>query len=154
MLCAQRTFPHHVPPVHILVTCYRTAYSYVSVPVSHVSLPVLLWTNDSSMITFPAYTYFFWIVNSSMLTIPSYAYSFQLVCRVVIPGLWLIPWLAYLLRLFVLVSLSLIYIRLEMGIRPSSSIYFATTLQVWPARSLVLSSSLLARWSRLLLCNP
>ena len=54
----------------------------------------------------------FWTVDSSMLTILSYTYllrTFVLVCRV---------------------SLHSLYIWLEMGIRPSSSIYFATTLQV------------------------
>ena len=85
------------------------------------------------MLTFLSYAYSFWLVNSSVESL--------------FPDLWLV----YLLRLFVLVSLSLVYIRLEMGICPSSSIYFATTLQVWPARSHVLSSSLLACWPRLLL---
>ena len=45
-----------------------------------------------------------------------------------------------------------LYIRLGMGTCSPSSIYFATTLKVWPARSHELSSSSLAHWPRLLLC--
>ena len=60
-------------------------------------------------------------------------------------------WLVSLLQLFVLVSRSLIYMWLGMRTHSSSSIYFATTLKVRPARSHELSSSLLVCWSRLLL---
>ena len=69
------------------------------------------------------------------------------------------PWtmtryrLVSLLRTFVIVLGSSLYIRLEIRTRSSSSIYFATTLKVWPARSHELSSSSLVRWPRLLLCN-
>ena len=85
----------------------------------------------------------------------SYSYRYGLSTRLWLPFcLTLIPfWLVdssaeslfpdsclpSLLWLFVLVSTDLIYIRLGMRTRSSSSIYFATTLQVWLARSHVLS---------------
>ena len=97
------------------VTCSRTVYLYVPVPVSHVSLTLPIWIVDSSMLTISSYAYSFCLVDSSVESLFLDYDSFMLV---------------YLLRLFVLVSRSLVYIWLEMGIRPSSSIYFATTLKV------------------------
>ena len=98
------------------------------------------------------FTVLLWIVDSSMLTILSYAYPIQLVDSSAY-SLFPDSWLIYFLCLFVLVSRSLVYIRLGMRTRSSSSIYFATTLQVRPARSHILSLSLIAHWPRLLLCD-
>ena len=54
-----RSCARHVSPVHVLVTCYHFAYSYVSVPISRVSLLVPIWTVNSSMLTPLSYAYFF-----------------------------------------------------------------------------------------------
>ena len=98
------------------------------------------------------FTVLLWIVDSSMLTILSYAYPIRLVDSSAY-SLFPDSWLIYFLCLFVLVSRSLVYIRLGMRTCSSSSIYFATTLQVRPARSHILSLSLIAHWPRLLLCD-
>ena len=93
----------------------------------------------------------FYVPLSSRRLVYAYCYLLRLpvvVRQLVISGLWLVYDLSYFLRLLVLVSCSSLYIRLKMGIRPSSSIYFATTLKVWPVRSHELSlilSSLLAK---------
>ena len=116
-LCAQWTYPHHVQPVHVPITCYQFTYLYVPFSFSHVSLTLLLWTIDLSMLTFLSYAFLLRLVDSLFLDYDS----------------------SYFLCLFVLVSLSPLYIWLGMRTRSSSSIYFATTLQVQLARSYILS---------------
>ena len=55
MLCAQwtcrilRTRLSHTPVSRVM--CHRLVYSYVPIPVSRVSLPVQMWTVDSSPAT-------------------------------------------------------------------------------------------------------
>ena len=110
----------------------RTLCAQRTYPHPHHVLPVCLLVCFLSHFTC-LFTLLLWIVDLSVESL--------------FPNLWLL----YLLRLFVLVPTSLVYIWLGMRTRSSSSIYFATTLQVWLARSLVLSSSLIACWPRLLL---
>ena len=155
------------------ITCHRFVYSYIPVPISRVSLTVQIWTVDSSpdtclssvslfvsstcMLTFVAYAFplsFCRLI--SMLTITAYAFPFvvcRLVSRLVISGLWLITEsFPFLVSLYLYLAYYYIY-GLEMWACSPSSIYFATTLKVWPARSHVLSLSSLVRWPRLLLCD-
>ena len=104
-----------------MITRYRFAYSYVSFPISHVSLLVPLWIIDSSMLTILSYAYSFRLVNSSDESLFLYTDSFT-----------------FYACLYLYLS-HLIYIWLGMRTRSSSSIYFATTLQVRLVRSLELS---------------
>ena len=121
-LCAQWTYPHHVPPVRVHITCYWYTYLCVSRLHFTCSLTLLIWTVDSSTLTVSPYAFPFCLVDSSA---GHYSWNSDLFhTRSVSP---------ISLGLFVLVfcvSRSSLYIRLEMGIRPSSSIYFATTLKV------------------------
>ena len=149
MLCAQwtchvlRTCLSHIPVSRI--TCHRLVYSYVSLSVSRVLLLVQIWTVDSSLVTCLFHVSPF-VSSTRVLTFLACACLFSsrrfvlmlthCVCRLVS---WLVSWLISLLRTFVIVSHSPLYIRLGMRTRSSSSIYFATTLKVWPARSQVLS---------------
>ena len=47
------------------ITCSRTVYLYVPIPVSRVSLTLPIWTVDSSMLTLLYYAYLFRLVDSS-----------------------------------------------------------------------------------------
>ena len=100
------------------ITCLRFAYLYVSFPVSHVFLTLPLWTVNSSMPT-------------ACLTLTSFSSSVE--------SLFPDYDSSYHIRLFVLVLTRLVYIQLGMRTHSSSSIYFATTLQVRLVRSHVLS---------------
>ena len=134
-LCAQWTC--HVPRtrlsrIHVSrITCHWLVYSYVSLSISHALLLVQIQTVDSC-------TY----VSRLCLS------PFVLLIRLSTHYSWIVTclWLISLLRTFVIVSRSHYIYGLEMGLCSPSSIYFATTLKVWPVRShelsLVLSRSL------------
>ena len=97
------------------VTCSQLMYLYVPVPVSRVFLLYRFGLSTRLYLRF-----------SLMLT------PFVLSTRLQSHYSWTMTRTVtrLLLRLFVLVSHSLIYIRLRMRTRSSSSIYFATTLVV------------------------
>ena len=147
---------YHVPLARVLVrspfrfTCFltctnmdcRLVYRYLFVSRFPFCL-VDLYTYVSRLCLSP-------FVLSTCLH--AYHYCLHLLIAVCWLVSWPVFWLISLLRTFVIVLSSSLYIRLEMRTLSSSSIYFATTLKVWPARSHELSSSSLARWPRLLLC--
>ena len=147
---AYLVFPFPISRATGSCTCMFPFPFHVFLYVSSFGLSTCLWLRTYSM--FPpssrrlvyAYHYF--------LRLPVIAC--RLVHQLVIPGLWLVRWLVYFLRIFVLVSRSPLYIWLEMGIRPSSSIYFATTLKVWPARSHVLSLVLFSSLAKATALRP
>ena len=144
-LCAQWTC--HVLQTRLsripasCIMCHQLVYSYVSFPVSRVLLLVRIWIVDSSPVTcsslFP-----FWCLSTRLclpllLTLTRYVSSTRLATRYS----WTLTrlQLIFLLSMFVLVSCRPLYIWLGMGTCSPSSIYFATTLKVRPARSHVLS---------------
>ena len=122
-----------VPLSHI--TCHRLVYLYVSLSILRILLLVRIWIVDSSPVTCLFHAFPFRLVDSctyvsrlclspSVSSIHLYDYHYRLrllvlVCRLV-----------FLLWTFVIVLGSSLYIRLEMRTCSSSSIYFATTLQV------------------------
>ena len=117
---------YHVPPARLPV-CF--------LPVSHVSL--LYHFGLSTHLCLPF-----------CLTLTSFDSSTRLQSHY----LWTYDSFTFYNCLYLYLPTRYIY-TIGMRTRSSSSIYFATTLQVRPARSLVLSSSLIARWPRLLLCD-
>ena len=144
-LCAQwtchilRTRLSRIPTSRI--TCHRLVYSYVSFPISRVLLLVRIWIVDSSPVTcsspFPFWCLLTRLCLMLLLTLTRYVLSTHLeTCYS-----WTLTHLQliFLLSMFVLVSRRPLYIRLGMGTCSPSSIYFATTLKVQPARSHVLS---------------
>ena len=153
MLCAQWTchaylaFPFHVPPARLLVrsryrfTCfpYCTDVDWRLICLQYSLMPLLLL---SCRLVY-AYHFRLHVSLFSLSTRLPSCYSWTLTrCQVI-----------SLSCIFVLISrLSTIYTGWRWDCSPSS-IYFATTLKVWPARSHKLSSSSLVRWPRLLLCD-
>ena len=138
------------------ITCHRLMYSYVSLSISCVLLPVPVWIVDSS-------PYVSWlrlspfVSSTRLLMFLAYAFPFvvcRLVSHLVILGLWLVyDSFPFYERLYVYLADCYIY-GLEMWACSPSSIYFATTLKVWPARDPTYSpSSSLVHWPRLLLCD-
>ena len=146
-LISYSRFPYHVPPARVLVrfpsrfTCSLTCtnmdcwlvsgylfvlhFSFCLVD-SSLCLPLLLMLTHCSLSICLA-THYSWTLTRLRL----------------ISLLWT----------FVIVSRSSLFIWLEMRTCSPSSIYFATTLKVWPVRSHELSLSSLVCWPRLLLCN-
>ena len=116
------------------ITCHRLVYSYVSL--SHVLLPVRIWIVDSSPVTC-LFRVSLYVLSARTLTFLAYAFLL-LFCRLVsmltqysLSTRLLTHYrVISLLRTFVIVSRSPLYIRLGMRTRSSSSIYFATTLKV------------------------
>ena len=145
MLCAQWTChvlwtrlpciprsPYHVPPARVLVRfCSRFMCSLTctNMDCRLVSLRLLLMLVSFCFID-SSLAYLLWTVDSSVVRHSSH-FPFLYICNC---------------------TRSPLYIRVGDGDYSPSSIYFATTLKVWPARSHKLSSSSLVRWPRLLLC--
>ena len=146
--------PYHVPPAWVLVCfpshfmCFSYLYKYglTTRPRWLVCLMLLFMFCRLVHLRFSLMPFPFCLDDSSVDSL--------------FLELWLILWLVhphtarlsrYICMYLYLACLVLsLYNGLEMWACPPSSIYFATTLKVWPARSHVLSSSSLARWPRLL----
>ena len=130
---AYLVFPCHVPTACVLVHfCSRFTCFLTCTNVDCRLVPGYLFSSRFS----------FCLVDSSLclpllLMLTRYSLSTRLPSRY----LWTLTHyqLVFLLSMFVLVSCRPLYIRLGMGTCSPSSIYFATTLKVWPARSHVLS---------------
>ena len=147
-LCAQWTC--HVLRTRLLriptfcITCHQLMYSYVPVPISHVFLLVPIWIVDSSPVTclspispfvlstrlFTFSDYTFLHSSRRLVYLRFLAYAFPLSSRrlVSLPvSFWTLTRLRLisLLRVFVLVSRRLLYIRVGDGITP----HLQSTLQ-------------------------
>ena len=107
------SFPYHVLPARVLVCSLSRFTCFFMLP---------FWTNNSSMLTRLAYAYFFWIVDSFADSL-FLDYDSSMTCLSFYDS-------CTLSHMFVLVSRRPLYIRLGMGTRSPSSIYFATTLKV------------------------
>ena len=137
-LCAQwtchvlQTRLSHIPVSRI--TCHRLVYSYISL--SCVLLPVQIWIVNLSPVTC-LFRVSLYVLSARTLTFLAYAFLL-LFCRLVSmltryslsTHLLTRYRVISLLRTFVIVSRSPLYIWLGMRTRSSSSIYFATTLKV------------------------
>ena len=142
-LISYSRFPYHVPPARVLVRFP-----------SHFTCSLTCTNMDWRLVSGYLFVlhFSFCLVDSSLcLPLPLMLTR----CSLSIHDSWTLTRLQLVFPLwtFVIVSCSPLYIRLEMRTCSPSSIYFATTLKVWPARSHELSSSSLVRWPRLLLCD-
>ena len=132
-LISHPRFPYHVPPARVLV---RFPFRFMC------SLTCTNMFCRLVYLRFLLMPFSFCLVDSSLcllllLTLTCYSLSTRLTTRYS----WTMTrlWLVSLLWTFVIVSRSSLYIWLEMRTCSPSSIYFETTLKVWPARSQVLS---------------
>ena len=134
-LCAQRTYPHHVTPAHVLITCYRTAYSYVPVSFSRVLL--LYWYGLSTRLCL-RFRLMLTFYDSSTCLQTRYSWTYDSFTFHGCLYLYLAVWYIYgcgwgLVR------------HLQSTLQPPYK------CDLWdPTYS---PSSLLAHWPRLLLCN-
>ena len=154
-----RLSPCHVPPVRLL---YVSLFSHVTLMLYAQTLYVMvtsLWRSSSRLPTsrwrrydvLPVYPYaciFARRLSSPVLVTPSSLPGSS-------PFYHLPDWTLFLSLTFTAfapvctcISHTCIYTGLEMG-RSPSSIYFATTLVLWPVRSHVLSLDRSVRWPRL-----